>query len=219
MMDHFGIVKAPTGVGPEGVSGRARRASTPIVSSPRTRSTRTRAWTRSGPRRTRCKEHGAKAAHCWGTGLIPQVPLNDKKMYPALREVRGARHPDLRVRRRARAPHPLRAPVRRPARRGVLVLPRAEDHHAPRWRTVDRADGEAAAEVAEPLLLDQRVRAEALQQGHHPLREHARRRQGHLRRVLPDGPHRSTASSPSCRKFRSAITCGRSSSTRTRRAC
>ena len=28
------------------------------------------------------KEHGAKAAQCWGTGLIPQVPLNDKKMYP-----------------------------------------------------------------------------------------------------------------------------------------
>jgi predicted TIM-barrel fold metal-dependent hydrolase len=26
--------------------------------------------------------HGAKAAHCWGTGLIPQVPINDKKMYP-----------------------------------------------------------------------------------------------------------------------------------------
>src|SRR4029079_13673686 len=28
------------------------------------------------------KLHGAKAVHCWGTGLIPQVPLNDKKMYP-----------------------------------------------------------------------------------------------------------------------------------------
>jgi predicted TIM-barrel fold metal-dependent hydrolase len=28
------------------------------------------------------RRHGAKAAHCWGTGLIPQVPLNDKKMYP-----------------------------------------------------------------------------------------------------------------------------------------
>jgi predicted TIM-barrel fold metal-dependent hydrolase len=26
--------------------------------------------------------HGAKATHCWGTGLIPQVPLDDKKMYP-----------------------------------------------------------------------------------------------------------------------------------------
>ncbi len=28
------------------------------------------------------KVHGAKATQCWGTGLIPQVPLNDKKMYP-----------------------------------------------------------------------------------------------------------------------------------------
>ena len=28
------------------------------------------------------KEYGAKATHCWGTGLIPQVPVNDKKMYP-----------------------------------------------------------------------------------------------------------------------------------------
>ncbi len=28
------------------------------------------------------RDYGAKAAHCWGTGLIPQVPINDKKMYP-----------------------------------------------------------------------------------------------------------------------------------------
>jgi predicted TIM-barrel fold metal-dependent hydrolase len=28
------------------------------------------------------REHDAKAAHCWGTGLIPQVPLDDRKMYP-----------------------------------------------------------------------------------------------------------------------------------------
>jgi uncharacterized protein len=28
------------------------------------------------------REEGAVAAHCWGTGLTPQVPLNDKKMYP-----------------------------------------------------------------------------------------------------------------------------------------
>jgi hypothetical protein len=26
--------------------------------------------------------YDAKAVHVWGTGLIPQVPLNDKKMYP-----------------------------------------------------------------------------------------------------------------------------------------
>ena len=44
---------------------------------------------------------------------------------PDLLEVHRARHPDLRVRGRARAAHPLRAAVRRPARRGVLVLPRA----------------------------------------------------------------------------------------------
>ncbi|HEY7440109.1 MAG TPA: amidohydrolase family protein [Acidimicrobiia bacterium] len=27
-------------------------------------------------------EKGAVGIHCWGTGLIPQVPINDKKMYP-----------------------------------------------------------------------------------------------------------------------------------------
>jgi predicted TIM-barrel fold metal-dependent hydrolase len=28
------------------------------------------------------KEIGVHAAHCWGTGLSPQVPIADKKMYP-----------------------------------------------------------------------------------------------------------------------------------------
>jgi predicted TIM-barrel fold metal-dependent hydrolase len=28
------------------------------------------------------EEEGAVAAHVWGTGLIPQIPINDKKMYP-----------------------------------------------------------------------------------------------------------------------------------------
>jgi uncharacterized protein len=28
------------------------------------------------------QEEGAVAAHCWSAGFIPQVPLNDKKMYP-----------------------------------------------------------------------------------------------------------------------------------------
>jgi uncharacterized protein len=27
-------------------------------------------------------EHGAVAAHCWGTGMVPQVAIDDKKMYP-----------------------------------------------------------------------------------------------------------------------------------------
>jgi uncharacterized protein len=28
------------------------------------------------------RDEGAVAAHCWSAGFIPQVPLNDKKMYP-----------------------------------------------------------------------------------------------------------------------------------------
>ena len=35
----------------------------------------------------------------------------------------------------------------------------------------------------------QRVRAEALPEGDHRLRQHARRRQDHLRGLLPDGAH------------------------------
>ena len=49
------------------------------------------------------KELGAKAATAFPAGMSPQVPINDKKFYPALREVRGARHPDLRLRRHPRA--------------------------------------------------------------------------------------------------------------------
>ena len=46
---------------------------------------------------------------------------------------------------------------------------------------------QAHAQVAEPPLLDQRVRPEALPEGHRRLRQHPRRRQDHLRRLLPDG--------------------------------
>ena len=70
-------------------------------------------------------------------------------------------------------------------RRGLLVLPRADRRHAPRRRSVDRARGEADAQVAEPLLLDLSVRPEALPGADHPLREHPRRRQDHLRGLLP----------------------------------
>ena len=48
--------------------------------------------------------------------------------------------------------------------------------------------GEADAQVARPPLLHVGVRAEALPEGDHRLRQHPRRRQDHLRRLLPDGP-------------------------------
>ena len=218
MMDHFGIVKAPTGVGPEGRLGHAlARVPRPLLPDVPGRSEPGHGRGAGARRRGAGVRRQGRAV--LGHRAHPAGAAQRQEDVSRLREVRGARHPDLRVRRRARAPHPVRAAVRRLARRGVLVLPRAEDHHAPRRRAVDRADGEAAAEVAEPLLLDQRVRAQALQQGHHPT---SRTRAAPTRSSTPGTSRwacRSTASSPSCRTCRSATTSGRSSSTRTRRAC
>jgi uncharacterized protein len=81
MMDHFGIVKAPTGVGPEGVSGRALREY-PDRFFPTYQVDPNRGMDGVRALNAAVREHGAKAAQCWGTGLVPQVPLNDKKMYP-----------------------------------------------------------------------------------------------------------------------------------------
>ncbi len=69
--------------------------------------------------------HGAQGDALLGHGPHPAGAAERQEDVPDLFEVHRARHPDLRVRGRARAAHPLRAAVRRPARRGVLVLPRA----------------------------------------------------------------------------------------------
>src|SRR5207253_684417 len=60
--------------------------------------------------------------------------------------------------------------------------------HAPRRRAVGGAGREADAQVARPALHDVGLRSEVLPEGGRRLREHARRRQGHVRRLLPDGP-------------------------------
>ena len=148
-------------------------------------STRTRAWSRSGSSSGFVQRGRARSPRtCWGTGLIPQVPINDKKMYPIYAKCVELDVPIIVYAGVPGSAHPDEPAGRRAARRGVLVLPRAQDRHAPRRGAVDRADGEAAAEVAEPLLLDERVRAEALPEGHHRLREHARRRQDPVRGLL-----------------------------------
>ena len=46
---------------------------------------------------------GIRAVGMFPAGMFPQVPINDKKMYPIYAKLRGARHPGVRVRRRARA--------------------------------------------------------------------------------------------------------------------
>ena len=129
------------------------------------------------------EELGVKAATAFPARAQPAGADQRQEVLSDLREVRGARHPDLRVRGRAGTAGAVRAAGRRAHRRGLLVLPRAEVRHPPRLRAVGRPRGEAHAQVAEPLLLDQRVRAEVLPEGRHPLREHARRRQGDVRRA------------------------------------
>ena len=155
-MDHFGIEQ-----GDDRRRGRARarastplRSSTPTASSPATRSTRTAAWRACATLVRAYEELGIKAATAFPAGMNPQVPINDKKFFPHLRQVRRARHPDLRVHRRARAARADGVPEDRADRRGLLVLPRAEVRDAPRRRAVGRARREAHAQVAEPLLLD-----------------------------------------------------------------
>ena len=162
-------------------------------------------------------EYDLKCVQRVPRGPLPAGRDQRQEVLPDLREVRRARHPVLLDRGRARSAHPVRAAGRRAHRRGVLVLPRAEVRHAPRLRAVDRPRGEAAPQVAEPLLLDHRVRAEVLPEGHHRLREHARRRQGDLLAATSPPASPTTASSPSCPTCRSATTCGRSSCARTRK--
>ena len=94
-----------------------------------------------------------------GHRALAAGPARRQEDVSDLRQVRGGRPADLRVRRRARAPHPHGGAAADAARRGLLVLPRAEDHHPPRRRAVDRRHVQAAAQVAEPLLLDVRLRA------------------------------------------------------------
>ena len=106
--------KALTGIGrPRATPNDALRALPRPVLRRRAASTRTRAWTRCARSTRAVKEHGAKARALLGHGPHPAGAAERQEDVPDLRQVRGARHPDLRVRRRARAAHPLRAAVRR----------------------------------------------------------------------------------------------------------
>ena len=81
LMDHFGISKAPTGIGSQGGADRAMQEF-PDRFFPTCQVDANEGMEAVRALDRAVREHGAKAAHCWGTGLIPQVPLNDKKMYP-----------------------------------------------------------------------------------------------------------------------------------------
>ena len=142
---------------------------------------------------------------------VPADPHQRAADVPGLRQVRGARHPGVRERRRPRS-----ASEDGPAEGGVhrrrdVRLPRPRVRDPSRVRAVGGPRGEAHAQVAGPALLHQRVRAQALPEGDHRLRQHARRRQDHLRRVTSRWGSPSTASWATWSTCRSATTCGRSS--------
>ena len=113
------------------------------------------------------------------------------------------------------APHPAMAQHADAARRGVLVLPRAPDRDAPRRRAVDRADGQAAAQVARAALLDAARSRRSTTRGTSSSTPTpgAPTRSSTPGTTRPGSP--STGSSPSCPRSASATTSGRSSSART----
>ena len=81
LMDHHGIERMLTGVGEGSHALRAVREHPDrffgmVNVDPNQAMDSVRALERA------VDEHGVKAAHVWGTGLNPQVPLDDKKLYP-----------------------------------------------------------------------------------------------------------------------------------------
>ena len=131
-----------------------------------------------------------RAVDIFPCGLFPQVRINAPQMYPVYAKCVELGIPMCVQRRRRRA-----RGSRWTRRRWsyidevMLRLPRPRVRDPSRVRAVGGPRGEAHAQVAGPPLLHQRVRAEALPEGDHRLRQHARRRQDHVRGLLPDGAH------------------------------
>ena len=98
------------------------------------------------------------AAQYMPAGVIPAVPINDKKAYPVYAKCVELDIP-IFVNGGVPGPPCHGQPVPRPRGRGVLVLPRPQVRVPPLLRTVGRSDDQADAEMAEPLLLDHCVRA------------------------------------------------------------
>ena len=168
LMDRYGIEKAMVGRGPRRPVPQPRRGRHGC-GAPAPRPVHPVAERRPEPgheRRARPGE-GLRDARHQGGHRVPgrlHAPGADQRqeVLSAVREVHRARHPDLRVHRRLRTPGAVGVPGDDADRRGLLVLPGAQVRDAPRCRAVGRRGRQAPAQVAEPLLLDQRVRAPVL---------------------------------------------------------
>ena len=153
------------------------------------RSTRTAAWTRSASSSSAVEELGVKAATGVPRGPDPAGADQRQEVLSALREVRRARHPDLRVRRAC----PARGCR---SRRRTSALIDEVCWFFPELKFVTRHGCEPWADLAVKLMLKwpnlyystSAFAPEVLPEGHRRLREHPRRRQGDVRGLLPDGP-------------------------------
>ena len=160
-------------------------------------------------------DHDIKAVTSFPAGFNPQVPVDDRRYYPIYQTCIDLDIPVIVNAGIAGPRVPVRVPGRHAVRPGLLRLPGAADRDAPRRRAVAGARGEADAEVAGPVLHAVGVRSEVLPEGDHRLREHARRRQGHVRGVLPDGAQPAAHLRGAARTCPCATRCGRSSCART----
>ena len=137
-------------------------------------------------------ELGVVAASFFPCGCVPQVPINDKRAYPVYACCVDL---DIPIFINAGVPGP-RVPMAAQKvgtrRRGLLVLSRSASGPPARLRTMGKACREADGQMAESVLLDQRIRTAVLPEGDHQVRQHPGRRPDSLCRLLPIGPHART---------------------------
>ena len=128
-------------------------------------------------------EHGIKAVTTFPAGCIPQVPVSDRRYYPMYQTCIDL---DIPIIVNAGIPGPRRAVACQHVEHFDQVC-----YDFPELRIVMRHGAEPWEELAVKLMLKwpglyympTRVRPEVLPEGDHRLRQHPRRRQGHVRRA------------------------------------
>ena len=118
-------------------------------------------------------EHDIVAAMTFPSGMVPQVGIDDKKMYPIYAKCCELDIP-ICINGGIVGPRMPSWPQHVEHFDEVCYdFPELTMRDDARRRAVDRARGEAHAQVAGPALHDERVRPEALPEGHHQVRQHA----------------------------------------------
>ena len=181
-MDEFGIEQALTGMSPKGIRAKELHPG------------RFHLIGRTDPNEgmdgvkalaAAKRDHDIVAAMCFPSGTFPQVAVNDKKMYPIYMKCVELGIP-MCINGGIVGPRMPSWPQHVEHFDEVLYdfpeLTMVMMHGGEPW---DCAGGEAHDQVARAALHDERLRPEALPEGHHRLRQQPGRRQDHVLRVLP----------------------------------